>query len=58
MFFYLIKEFMMEYQIILFNKTILHFACDTGNILLVKYIMSLGVVDIKAKSVSIIYFHL
>lgn len=48
---------MMEYQIILLNKTILHFACDTGNILLVKYIISLDAVDIKAKSVSIIFIY-
>ena len=34
-----------------FYKTLLHFTCDSGNIDLVKYIISLNVIDIKTKTV-------
>ena len=37
-------------------KTILHLACESGNVELVKYIISLDKIDITSKTILIIIF--
>lgn len=41
----------MEFQIIDIFETILHIACESGNLELVKYIISLNIIDINSKTV-------
>lgn len=38
-------------QFFFINKTILHYACESGNIDIVKYIISLDVIDIKSQTI-------
>ena len=37
-------------------KTILHIACESGNLELVKYIISLDKIDITSKTILFIFF--
>lgn len=41
----------MELKKILFNKTILYPACESGNIELVKYLISMDKIDVTAESI-------
>lgn len=46
------KIFMLFQNILFFfNETILHIACESKNIDLVKYIISLKAIDINAKTI-------
>lgn len=47
----------MEFLVNFCNETLLHFACNSGNIDLVKYLISLNQIDIKSTTVfSLIFF--
>lgn len=47
----------MEFQkIIEFYATILHYACRSGNIDLVKYLISLNKIDMQAKTIVYLFF--
>lgn len=43
-------------KIFIINETILYSACDSGNIELVKYILSLNEINIKSKDIFFDYF--
>lgn len=45
-----------NFKIIKINKTILHFACEEGNLDIVKYLVSLDKIDIAAQSISYLFF--
>ena len=38
------------------NKTILHLACESGNVELVKYIISLNKIDVTLKTISFMFY--
>lgn len=47
----------MEFLIKNIFQTILHYACELGNIDLVKYLISLDKIDITSKDILYIYIH-
>lgn len=43
----------MELQLIKINGTILHYACESGNFEIVKYLISLNKISIRLKDIYI-----
>lgn len=41
----------MEFFFIIFYDTLLHLACESGNLELVKYLISLNKIDIKSTNI-------
>lgn len=48
--------FFIKFQFVVSDETILHFACGSGNVDLVKYIISLNKIDIKSTTVFLLVF--
>lgn len=56
MYFHLISNNYIKFLNNYFYKNLLHYACEAGNIDLVKYLVSLNQIDIFAKIFKMIFF--